>query len=138
MPTNPDEPNPQPKSELILYQTEDGGTRLEVRMEGETVWLTQGQMAELFQTSVPNVSMHIRNVFQEGELQRPATVKEFLTVQREGNREVRRALEHFNLDEKFRVIEASKPSPVEMAFDEAVAKAKQLQQGTPKPRPRKR
>ena len=98
MPTNPNEPNPQPKSELVLYQTDDGGTRLEVRMEGETVWLTQGQMAELFQTSVPNVSMHIRNVFQEGELQRPATVKEFLTVQREGNREVRRALEHFNLD----------------------------------------
>ncbi len=56
-------------SELILYQTEDGGTRVQVRLEDETVWLTQKQMMELFQTSVPNVSMHIRNLFAEKELQ---------------------------------------------------------------------
>ena len=60
--------NKPPKdSELILYQTEDGRIRLEVRFEGETVWLTQLQMATLFQTSVPNINMHLRNIFAEGE-----------------------------------------------------------------------
>ena len=66
-----------PPSELILYQTEDGLTRLQVRLQDETVWLTQKLMAELFETSVPNVSMHIRNVFLEGELQEGAVVQEF-------------------------------------------------------------
>ncbi len=89
---------PEPKSEIILYQTEDDQTRIEVRLENETVWLTQAQVAELFQTSVPNVSMHIRNIFKEGELQPKSTVKEFLTVQKEGNREVSRNLECYNLD----------------------------------------
>jgi hypothetical protein len=88
----------KPPSELILYQTEDGRTRVEVRLQDETVWLTQNQMAELFQTSVPNVSMHIRNLFEEKELRREATVKHFLTVQREGSRSVNRSLEYFNLD----------------------------------------
>jgi hypothetical protein len=73
-----------PKSEIILYMTEDGRTRLEVKMESETVWLTQSQMAELFQTSVPNVSMHIRNLFSEGELPAEAVVKEFLTTAADG------------------------------------------------------
>ena len=72
--------NDEPQSQLLLYQTEDGKTRLEVRLENETVWLTQNQMAELFQTSIPNVSMHIRNVFAEGELQPGSVVKEFLTT----------------------------------------------------------
>jgi hypothetical protein len=72
------------KSELILYQTEDGRTRLEVRLENETVWLTQGQMAELFQTTIPNVSMHIRNIFAEGELQPGSVVKECLTTAADG------------------------------------------------------
>jgi len=89
---------PKPVSELVLYQTEDGSTRLEVRLENETVWLTQNQMAELFQTSIPNVSMHIRNLFAEGELQPAATVKDYLTVQKEGSREVARSLEYYNLD----------------------------------------
>ena len=62
--------NNEPQSPVLLYQTSDGQTRLEVRLENETVWLSQSQMAELFQTSIPNVSMHIRNVFAEGELQR--------------------------------------------------------------------
>ena len=74
----------EPKSEFIFYQTEDQQTRLQVRLEGETVWLTQNQMAELFQTSVPNVSMHIRNVFAEGELQAGSVVKEFLTTAANG------------------------------------------------------
>lgn len=88
----------EPQSQFLLYQTSDGQTRLEVRLENETVWLTQNQMAELFQTSIPNVSMHIRNVFAEGELQEAATVKDFLTVRQEGSRQVSRSVEHCNLD----------------------------------------
>ena len=91
-------PNPQAPSDIILYQTDDGSTRLEVQLQDETVWLSQAQMAELFQTSVPNVSMHIRNVFSEGEVQEVATVKEFLTVRQEGSRRVSRSVEHYNLD----------------------------------------
>ena len=74
----------QPQSQFLLYQTSDGQTRLEVRLENETVWLSQNQMAELFQTSVPNVSMHIRNVFAEGESQPGSVVKEFLTTAADG------------------------------------------------------
>src|ERR1017187_2633787 len=74
----------KPKSELILYQTEDNRTRIEVRLENETVWLTQAQMAELFQTTIPNVSMHIRNILEEGELQAGSVVKEFLTTAADG------------------------------------------------------
>ena len=88
----------EPQSQFLLYQTSDGQTRLEVRLENETVWLSQSQMAELFQTSIPNVSMHIRNVFAEGELQDAATVKDFLIVRQEGNRQVSRSVEHYNLD----------------------------------------
>ncbi len=73
-----------PKSEIILYQTEDEQTRLQVRLEGETAWLTQAQMAELFQSSVPNVSMHVRNLFSEGELAADSVVKEFLTTAADG------------------------------------------------------
>ena len=86
------------KSELILYQTEDGKSRLEVRFEVETVWLTQLQMAELFQTSVPNINMHLRNIFSEGELLPEATIKDFLIVQQEGSRKVSRAVSYYNLD----------------------------------------
>ena len=74
----------QPQSQFLLYQTSDGQTRLEVRLENETVWLSQNQMAELFQTSIPNVSMHIRNVFAEGESQPGSVVKEFLTTAADG------------------------------------------------------
>jgi len=70
----------------FFYQTEDGKTRLQVRLEGETVWLTQAQMVDLFQTTKQNVSLHIQNIFEEKELDRSATVKDFLTVQTEGNR----------------------------------------------------
>lgn len=72
------------KGQVILYQTQDDQTRIEVLLEQETVWLTQGQMAELFQTTVPNVSMHIRNLFQEGELTKDSVVKEFLTTAADG------------------------------------------------------
>jgi hypothetical protein len=76
--------------EFLLYQTEDGQVKLEVRLQNETVWLTQQMIAELFQTPVPNISMHIRNIYAEGELTPEATIKKFLTVRQEGNRDVRR------------------------------------------------
>jgi hypothetical protein len=86
------------KGELIVYQTEDGRVKLDVRLEDETVWLTQQMMAELYQTSKQNVSHHIQNIFDEGELQPEATVKKYLTVQQEGTRQVRRNLDYYNLD----------------------------------------
>ncbi len=88
----------KPKSELILYQTEDHRTRIEVRLENETVWLTQNQMAELFQTTQQNISLHLQNIYEEGELQPEATHKEFLSVRQEGNRHVQRRLDFYNLD----------------------------------------
>ena len=87
-----------PKGEILVYQTEDGRIKLDVRLEDETVWLTQQLIAELFQTTVPNISMHIRNIYGEGELAPEATVKKFLTVRREGDRDVRRELDFYNLD----------------------------------------
>jgi len=68
------------KSEIILYRTEDGRSRISVRLEDGAVWLTQAQMTELFQVSKPNISMHIRNIFREGELQESSVVKEYLTT----------------------------------------------------------
>jgi len=87
--------NPGSKSEIILYRTQDNRTRFEVRLEDETVWLTQGQMAELFQTTIPNVSMHIRNLFSDGELKQDSVVKEFLTTAADGKTY---QVEFFNLD----------------------------------------
>ncbi len=81
----------------IRYQP-DATTRLEVRLQDETVWLTQQQMAELFDSTIPNVSMHIRNVYKEGELDKGATVKDFLIVQNEGGRQVTRRVQCYNLD----------------------------------------
>jgi len=89
---------PPPHSQLLIYQSEDGRIRLDVRFEGETVWLTQPMIAELFETSIPNISMHLRNVFEEGELTAEATVKNLLTVRQEGSRKVSRNLEYYNLD----------------------------------------
>ncbi len=86
------------KSQIILYQTDDGQTKIQVTMEDETVWLTQQLMAELFGTTKQNISLHIRNIYEEGELNNEATVKEFLTVQTEGGRSVQRKIEYYNLD----------------------------------------
>lgn len=86
------------KSQLIIYQTETGETKLEVRLEDETVWLTQKLMAELFQTTVPNINIHLKNIFEEGELAPKATIKDSLTVRLEGGREVNRSIEYYNLD----------------------------------------
>ena len=85
-------------NQIIIYQTEDGQTQIDVRMEKDTVWLTQAQMVELFQTTKQNVSLHIGNVFKEGELEKEATVKEYLTVQTEGARNVSRRVKFYNLD----------------------------------------
>lgn len=86
------------ENKIIIYQTEDGHTRIDVRMENETVWLTQAQMAELFQKTPQNITMHIRNAFNEGELDEQATCKEFLQVQTEGARVVRRKVKFYDLD----------------------------------------
>jgi len=91
----PDQPA---KSEIILYQAKDGKTRLQVRFQGETVWLPLNQMAELFQRDKSVISKHIRNIFDEGEIDRRSTVANFATVRREGTREIERNIEYFNLD----------------------------------------
>ncbi len=87
-----------PKSEIILYQTEDGQTRIQCRFENENVWMTQALMAELFQTSVPNINLHLRNIYEEGELSEGATIKKYLIVRLEGARQVTREIEHYNLE----------------------------------------
>lgn len=86
------------KGDLLVYQTDDGRVKLEVRLENETVWLTQQTMAELFQTTKQNISLHVQNIIEEGELNQEATVKDFLTVQKEGTRKIQRKLTYYNLD----------------------------------------
>lgn len=71
-------------SEILLYQTEDGQTKIDVRLEDETVWLSQKQMVELFQTTKQNISLHIRNIFKEGELEEISVVKDYLTTASDG------------------------------------------------------
>lgn len=85
-------------SQFIIYQSEDGQTRLDVRFVDESVWLTQALMAELFSTTPENVLMHLKNIFSEGELDQNATTKDFLVVRQEGTRQVKRSLKHYNLD----------------------------------------
>lgn len=87
-----------PAGELLLYQTEDGQSRIQVRMKGETVWMTQKLMAELFQVSVPTINEHLKNVFQDGELAEGATIRKFRIVQTEGRREVERLVDHYSLE----------------------------------------
>jgi len=85
-------------SQILIYQTENGETKLDVRFQNETVWLTQKLMAELFQTTPQNITIHLRNIFEEGELEENPTCKDFLQVQIEGGREVRRKRLYYNLD----------------------------------------
>lgn len=85
-------------SELLIYQRADGQVRIEARLDNETLWLTQLQLAELFQTSVANINMHIKNVFDDGELLAEATIQDFLIVRQEGSRQVQRMVAHYNLD----------------------------------------
>ena len=88
---------PSDESELVLYQTDDGITRLHVRLVEGTVWLTQRQLADLYQVTVPAISQHIAHIFEEGELAPEATIKSYLTVRTEGNRSVSRPVEHYSL-----------------------------------------
>lgn len=89
--------NESPQSSIILYQTEDGRTRIQCRFEDETIWLTQAQIAELFQTTPQNVTLHLRAIFAEGELSETSTCKDYLQVRQEGGREVKRSLRHYRL-----------------------------------------
>jgi hypothetical protein len=86
------------KSQIVIYKSPSGETKIDVRFDGDTVWLTQNALAELFQTTKNNISQHVKNIFDEDELNHLATVKKFLTVQKEGTREVERDLEYYNLD----------------------------------------
>jgi len=85
-------------TQVILYTSEDGKSQIQLRADGQTVWLTQMEMAELFSATKQNISLHLKNVFADGELDPAATVKESLTVQTEGSRQVSRSLTLYNLD----------------------------------------
>jgi len=87
----------KPSGEFLLYTTEDGRSRVECRFENETIWLSQALMAELFETTPQNITLHLKSLFNDGEISEAATCKEFLQVRLEGAREVRRSLKHYNL-----------------------------------------
>jgi len=89
-----DEPTPQ--GQLLIYS--DGGVNLRVRLDGQTVWLTQAQLAELYQTTPQNITLHIQGIYDDGELPEAATCKEYLQVRQEGARQVQRTLKHYSLD----------------------------------------
>ena len=103
---------PKSASELLLYQTEDGRTRIECRFEGETLWLTQALIAELFQKDVRTINEHLVNILEEGELSREATIRKLRMVRTEGTREVTREIEHY-----------AQPRAIDAAFEKL---AKQL------------
>ena len=88
---------PSSASDLILYQTEDGKTRIQCRFEDESLWLTQAQIADLFQTTPQNITQHIKAIYEEGELSEDSTCKPLLQVRSEGGRQVRRQLSHYSL-----------------------------------------
>ena len=87
-----------PNSQIVIYKDRNGNVKIDVRFDGNTVWLTQNALADLFQTSKQNIGQHIKNVIEEGELPENSTVKNFFTVQKEGSRAVSRGVEHYNLD----------------------------------------
>ena len=86
------------QGDIVIYQTEDGGTKIDVRFVDETVWLTQQQMAELFQSSRTNIVEHIQHIYEEGELDETSTCRKFRQVRTEGNRQVAREIPYYNLD----------------------------------------
>lgn len=94
----PDEPSAPPATEIVLYQSEDGRTRVQVRLEAGTVWLSQKLLAELYQVSVPTINEHLGNIFEEDEADPSATIRKFRMVQTEGKREVARLVDFYNLD----------------------------------------
>ena len=86
------------ENKLILYKDENGRVSVNVRFADEDVWLTQAQLVEIYQTTQENISMHVSNIFKDGELDENRTYKKFLLVRQEGNRQVRRNIDHYNLD----------------------------------------
>lgn len=88
----------QNEVDILIYQTEDGNTKIDVRLENETVWMTQKAIAELYQTTPQNITLHIKNIYEEGELLEESTCKYYLQVQSEGIRQVKRRSKHYNLE----------------------------------------
>lgn len=86
------------KTDILIYQTEDGNTKIDVRLENETVWMTQKAIAELYQTTRQNITLHVKNIYEEGELEEESTCKYYLQVQNEGSRDVKRKAKHYNLE----------------------------------------
>ena len=101
---NNESPIPSPGGEFVVFEAPDGDVRVEARLEQETVWLSQRDMAAVFDTTPENVLMHLRNVFSSEELEAEATAKDFLVVRTEGRRQVRRRIRHYNLDAIISVI----------------------------------
>jgi hypothetical protein len=93
-----DKDAPRPEGEIVLYQPQEGSGQIRVLLEGQTVWLPQAMIAELFQTSVPNINVHLKNIYEEGELDQRATIREYLIVRQEGSRQVSRKVLHYSLD----------------------------------------
>ncbi len=91
---DPKQPDLPARGQFLLYLSEDGRTKIEVRLENETVWLTQRHMADLFQTTQQNISLPLQNIYEEGELEREATYKESLSVRWEGTRQVKRPIDY--------------------------------------------
>jgi len=89
---------------MVLFQSEDGAVRLNVRLDGETVWLTQATMAELFDCTADNISLHVQRIYADGELSPEATTEDFSVVRQEGERQVSRQLKHYNLDIDYKAI----------------------------------
>ena len=86
------------KGEILIYRNKQGNTKIDARLVNESLWLTQKQLAQLFQTTVPNINMHIKNIIEEGDLEDVRTIQDFLIVQKEGKRNIKRYVEHYNLD----------------------------------------
>ena len=86
------------KNNLIIYTSKDGNIKVNVNIQNEDIWMSQDLMADLYDTTKNNISMHLKNIFNEGELNKDSTVKKFLIVQNEGTREVKRNIEHYSLD----------------------------------------
>lgn len=86
------------KNNMLIYVSKDGTIKVDVNLQEDTIWMSQEVMANLYDTTKNNISMHLKNIFDEGELEKNSTVKKFLTVQTEGNRKVKRNIEHYNLD----------------------------------------
>jgi hypothetical protein len=85
-------------SDIVIYQDEEGVSTLEVTLQDETLWLSQKQLAELFGVTIATINEHIKNIYKEHELEEYSTIRKFLIVQQEGNRKVKREIEHYNLD----------------------------------------